>query len=81
MLKALREGEVEGLLEELSTLAGLKDFSFSCIRWTFIRLNRSCLRPIKKEYVDTIATHATIDSTARFQGIEILTYLIFNSPR
>lgn len=81
MLKALREGEVEGLLEQLSSLAAATDFSFSCFRWTFIRLNQGHLRPIKKEYVDTIATYATVDSINRFKGIDILTYLIFNTPR
>jgi hypothetical protein len=48
MLKVLQEGEIKGLLEELSTLVKVKEFPFSCIRWVFIHLNRKCLKPIKK---------------------------------
>lgn len=72
MLRALRAGEIKGLFEELAKLSSNKEFSFSCLRWTFIHLNRSCLRPIKKEYADVIATYATIDSPSRFKGVDLL---------
>lgn len=81
MLRALREGELEGLLEELARLSKEKDFAFSCLRWAFIHLNRHGLLPIKKEYAEVIATYATVDNPSRFRGVTILEELVFSSER